>query len=134
MKSGLIAEIAPQQKLSARDLSTIALSVGLLVVYFLPAEVLFHSPKTFCLHKLLLHFDCPACGTTRALNCLMHGKVQEALTFNIGIMPLTILILQHYATYLTPSKSLEVIRNITASALAVTLLMQYIIKTTQHFA
>lgn len=122
-----------RQKLSARDYSTILLTAGLLTVYFLPTDFLFHNPTSFCIHKNLLHFDCPICGITRALNCFLHGQFRQAFIFNIGIAPLTLLIIQHYSSYFTETNFTESFRKVSVWLLTATLLIQYIFKTIQHF-
>jgi hypothetical protein len=121
------------KRLSARDLPTVLLTAGLLIIFFLPTEFLFHNPTSFCIHKNLLNFDCPACGMTRALNCLLHGQFRQAFIFNIGIAPLTLLIVQHYSSYITPANFTYNFRKISVWLLATTLLTQYILKTVQHF-
>lgn len=126
-------DIMLRQKLSARDLSTVLLTAGLLIVFFLPTDFLFHNSTTFCIHKNLLHFDCPGCGMTRALNCFMHGQFQQAFIFNFGIAPLTLLIVQHYSSYITQTNFTDTFRKISVWLLTATLLTQYILKTIQHF-
>ncbi|WP_353083593.1 DUF2752 domain-containing protein [Flavobacterium sp.] len=121
------------QKFSTRDLSTVLLTLGLLTVFFLPTEFLFHNSTTFCIHKNLLQFDCPGCGMTRALNCLMHGQFQQAFIFNIGIAPFTLLIIQHYSSYITQPNLTDTFRKISVWFLTATLFTQYILKTIQHF-
>ncbi|WFN92197.1 DUF2752 domain-containing protein [Gordonia sp. LUNF6] len=40
-----------------------------------------------CPTKLLLHIDCPGCGSTRALYCLLHGDIPAALHYNaVGVL------------------------------------------------
>ena len=119
--------------ISTRDISTVVLTAGLLTVYFLPTDFLFHSSTSFCIHKNLLHFDCPGCGMTRALNCLLHGQFRQAIIFNIGIAPLTLLIVQHYSSYITQTNFTDNFRKISVWLLTATLLTQYIFKTIQHF-
>ena len=87
------SDIAVRQKLSTRDLSTIILTAGLLTVYFLPTEFLFHNPTSFCIHKNLLHFDCPGCGMTRALYSFLHLDFNTALHLNFGIFALAPLLI-----------------------------------------
>lgn len=120
--------------LSTRDLSTILLTIVLVIVYFLPVDFLFNNPHTFCLHKKLLHFDCPACGMTRALYSVLHGQFKQAFSYNIGVFPLSILILQHYFSYLKQSKFLDNLQKYTIRLLIVVMLTQYIFKAIQHFS
>ncbi len=127
-----MADIMLRNRLSARDLSTVFVTVGLLIVFILPTDFLFHNSTTFCIHKNLLQFDCPGCGMTRALNCFMHGQFRQAFTFNIGIAPLILLIVQHYSSYITQTYFSDIFRKISVWILTVTLTIQYILKTIQH--
>ena len=124
--------ISIKHKLSARDLSTVLLSAGLLLVYFLPGSFLFNG-QSFCLHKNLLGFDCPACGITRALHCLLHGQFLTALTFNVGVLALVVLVVQHYLSYFIVAEISEVFRKIAAWLFAATLLVIYLVRTIEHF-
>jgi hypothetical protein len=47
--------------------------------FFNPTTTLFY-PK--CLFHEVTGLYCPGCGTTRALHCLLHGKILEALHNN----------------------------------------------------
>lgn len=122
-----------RQTISSRDLSTVLLTVGLLTVYFLPTDFLFNNLTTFCIHKNILHFDCPGCGMTRALNCLLHGDFRQAIIFNIGIAPLTLFIIQQYFSYFLPTRPNEIFSKLSIWFLTTTLLTLYIFKTIQHF-
>ena len=126
-------DIWVRQKLTTRDLSTIILTAGLLIVFFLPTDFLFHSPNSFCIHKNLLHSDCPGCGMTRALNCFLHGHFRQALIFNLGIAPLTLVIVQHYCSYIIQTTFTDTFRKISVWLLTATLITQYILKIIQHF-
>jgi len=39
-----------------------------------------------CLFHLTTGLDCIGCGTTRALHALLHGRVGEALSYNLFMM------------------------------------------------
>ena len=46
-----------------------------------------------CFFKLLTGYDCPGCGSSRALHSLLHGHVGEALRFN----PILVLVFPYVA-------------------------------------
>ncbi len=119
--------------ISTRDISTFVLLAGLLTVYYLPTEFLFHNPTSFCIHKNLLHFDCPGCGMTRALHSILHGQFRQAIIFNIAVAPLIILIVQHFLSYILPASSCDTFRKISLTLFTTVLLTQYFIKTLKHF-
>lgn len=53
---------------------------GLTLLYlYNPEEVSFFPP---CMSKLITHYDCPGCGTTRALHNLLHGNIAAAWHYN----------------------------------------------------
>lgn len=55
-------------------------AVGAWVLYsFAPTAYGFY-PR--CPFKLLTGFDCPGCGSTRALHHLLHGRIDEAFQYN----------------------------------------------------
>jgi hypothetical protein len=119
--------------ISTRDISTFVLITGLLTVYYLPSEYLFHNPTNYCIHKNLLHFDCPGCGMTRALYSLLHGQFKQAMIFNIAIAPFIILMVQHFLSYILPSQTNDTFRKISLTLFTTVLLAQYVIKILNHF-
>lgn len=40
------------------------------------------GPAPRCMLKLISGYDCPGCGTQRALHALLHGRVAEAWGYN----------------------------------------------------
>ena len=52
-----------------------------LVYYFLPESIIFGKSST-CLIKNFSDFDCPGCGMSRAVWCILHGEYAEALNYN----------------------------------------------------
>lgn len=61
--------------------AVVAISVG--VYFFDPVGGPFPYPR--CWIKLLSGYDCPGCGSARALHALVHGNVAEAWNFNPAI-------------------------------------------------
>ena len=54
-------------------------AVGAVFFFFNPATTAFY-PK--CLFHEMTGLYCPGCGSTRALYCLLHGELHEALRDN----------------------------------------------------
>lgn len=73
------------QNLLKEKLSVILLISGLLILFFLPRNILFNDSVSFCLHKKFLKFDCPGCGMTRALYSVLHFDFLTALKLNFGV-------------------------------------------------
>lgn len=62
-----------------------ALSALLAAIWFFdPSEGSFPFPR--CPFKWLTGWDCPGCGSTRALHSLLHGRIGEALEFNAALV------------------------------------------------
>ena len=57
------------------------IAVGGIVVYALfdPTR---HAWMPQCPFRLLTGWNCPACGLQRALHALLHGRFQEAFSYN----------------------------------------------------
>lgn len=64
--------------------AAILLTVAAIVVLYCfgPMQVSFY-PR--CPSKLLTGYDCPGCGTLRALHALSHGDVAAAWRFNAAL-------------------------------------------------
>lgn len=54
--------------------------IGGWVLYTFPPVTTAFYPQ--CTFRQLTGFDCPGCGTTRALHALLHGRFAEAFRFN----------------------------------------------------
>lgn len=69
-------------KLSLRGfiIAAVAIAVCVVVYIFDPVGGAFPYPR--CWIKLLTGYDCPGCGSARALHALIHGRVAEAWAFN----------------------------------------------------
>jgi hypothetical protein len=61
------------------------LAISLAVFCLISPEVLACGPD-LCLWRHLFHLaSCPACGSTRALAAVFHGRFSEALAFNHNV-------------------------------------------------
>lgn len=74
--------------MTRRTLYALAALVALAIVGFVayrfdPAGGEFPYPR--CSFKLLTGWDCPGCGSTRALHALLHGRVADAWAANPAI-------------------------------------------------
>ncbi|GAA4659929.1 DUF2752 domain-containing protein [Gordonia humi] len=52
-----------------------------------------------CPTNALLHIDCPGCGVSRAVYCLLHGDVAGALRFNAVAVVGLVLMAVAFVTY-----------------------------------
>lgn len=46
------------------------------------------SPAPRCVFKMLTGWDCPGCGTQRAVHALLHGRVAQAWGYNAALFVL----------------------------------------------
>lgn len=58
--------------------------VMLAILYFFDPSCSGFYPK--CPFFVLTGWQCPGCGTLRALHCLLHGRIVEAWGFNPAIV------------------------------------------------
>lgn len=68
-----------------RFLLIAAVLVALAAVLFAFDPVNGPLPYPRCWIKLLTGYDCPGCGSARALHALLHGRLSEAWQFNPAI-------------------------------------------------
>jgi hypothetical protein len=67
----------------------LAAGVGVYLT-FNPATSAYFPP---CLFYKLTGFQCPGCGTQRAIHCLLHLDVRQAFLYNPILMPALLLVL-----------------------------------------
>jgi hypothetical protein len=60
--------------------AVVAVAAGAVLYGFDPAH---YSLYPVCLFHRLTGLDCPGCGSSRALHALLHGRLLEALHFNL---------------------------------------------------
>jgi hypothetical protein len=118
---------------STKNLSTFLLIFSLLFVFFLPKEILFQNSPKFCLHHLLLHFDCPGCGMTRALHSFLHGEFQLAVFYNYAIVPFIILIIQYLISSKLPKHMENILKRAAVYLFTSTIMIKYFISLIDYF-
>lgn len=74
-------------------------AIILLLIYYLfdPMEVSIFPP---CPSHLLTGYDCPGCGTQRALHAFLHGDIQGVIRYNAMLLIGVPLVLAIYASTL----------------------------------
>jgi len=60
---------------------TMAVVILSLLYFFYPAADSNFYPK--CIFYSITGFDCPGCGSQRAASALLHGRIMDALDYNI---------------------------------------------------
>lgn len=114
-------------KLNLNKLSIFLLIIFFVVLYFLPYNIVFNS-KSLCIHKNIIGFDCPGCGMTRAVYCLIHLNFIEAFKFNYGVFLLFPLILHDFFFNLFSFELNKYIKKILYFLFLITISINYIYK------
>ena len=79
---------------------------GLIVLFIFDPENTVWMPH--CPSHMLTGFDCPGCGTLRALHALMHGDVAAAWRYNAALFfALPIMAIVAIAPYTRPHSPLR---------------------------
>lgn len=73
------AEFFGRHRLAAAFVAVVAVAALAVAYYFADPHSVW-MPK--CPFRLLTGFDCPACGSQRALHAAVHGRMGEALGYN----------------------------------------------------
>lgn len=68
------------QKLRVIIAAATLIAIAAIAYAFDPVDGPFPYPR--CWIKLLTGYDCPGCGSARALHSLLHGHLAEAWAFN----------------------------------------------------
>lgn len=75
----------------------ICLLAGLFYYYADPQKSVI-MPK--CIMKSITGYQCPSCGTQRALHALLHGKILQAFQYNyFFIISIPLLLIAVYASF-----------------------------------
>lgn len=66
--------------------ATAAIVAAVAVIFFVGRYYYLHDPGSGvapkCLFKMLTGYDCPGCGSQRALHAFLHGNIAEAWHYN----------------------------------------------------
>jgi len=117
---------------SAKNLSTFGLIAALIAIYFIPHELLFENKTEFCIHKKILHFDCPGCGMTRAIHMILHGYIIKATMYNMAIIPFVIAAASYLIHSISAEKTLNNLYSLSLKIFTITIIGQYAIKASLH--
>jgi hypothetical protein len=59
----------------------LAFVAAVILLAAVPVEVVERGP-VLCMYRNILGRECLACGLTRALSCLLHGRIADAASYN----------------------------------------------------
>ena len=123
----LIKEIANKNAMNTRQISMVFLCIGLIGLILIPSGYLPTFPS-FCLHQLVLGFDCPGCGMTSALYAILHLRFSAALNFNFGVYALIPVFALEIYQWLRYSEKLNPVKKLFYYLLYLSLATNYIYK------
>ena len=81
--------------MKTQRISLIILWGIIFTLILIPREIIFGENVffSFCIHQVLLDFECPGCGMTRAVYSFLHFEFLESLKLNfavVGLIPFLI--------------------------------------------
>jgi hypothetical protein len=120
-------------KLINRVVLYLILIIVLVVLYFVPDQVLFENKDSLCLHKIILGIECPLCGMTRAAHELMHFRFLSAFQYNFTIYLLSLFIIVDFTDYVFPGRNLRLLRKISLISLLSGFAIIYILRLGFYF-
>ena len=109
-------------------LIAISILVGLFILLYsiVDPATSYLMPK--CIFKMLTGFDCPSCGTQRALHTMLNGQIRDAIMLNPFIFIVAPYLLALLYSSASKSRIAVVIRPITHHYITITIyLVLYII-------
>lgn len=74
------------KKITLRKFLAVHIPVAVVIVLYIILPI-------GCPIKYFLHFDCPACGSTRAIISLLRGDIRAYFTYNPVALPLLAVVL-----------------------------------------
>jgi hypothetical protein len=86
-----------------RSLISIAALAAIAAFAVIP-ETFWSSLPSVCVFRILFGFECSGCGMTRALAAAAHGRFEEAMHLNAGVLFVAPLLLGTALQRLWPSR------------------------------
>lgn len=111
----------------------ITLFILLIVVSFIPYEILFDKTHSVCIHNHLFGFQCPFCGLTRAVYQTVHLQFASAINYNIVVVLLPFYLGINIAIIFIRKKWLLVSRKIIVVLIIASLLVLYAFRIYNYF-
>ncbi len=105
----------------------------LVVVGFVPYDILFDESHSICIHYYLFGFQCPLCGMTRAVYQLLHFQFASAISYNVVVALLPLYFLIEILSFFIPKNSLAIARKAVLAFIALALILLYASRIALHF-
>ena len=110
--------------MKSRIFKWLLLDLAILLIAML-YYVLIYILDTTCLIKKMVGVDCPTCGMTRSIICLINGDVLGYLSYNFLALPTFLVV---YLSFHIKKEKTKKIMNALIIVLALMIFLRYIIK------
>lgn len=89
--------------------AVLAAVAAICVYYYAVDPAQGRAPR--CMLRLLTGYDCPGCGSQRALHALLHGRPAEAWAFNPAVFFAVPLAAAYFAVDVLPARLQRLLRH-----------------------
>lgn len=121
-------------QLSKKDriIGIVIITFFLLITYVIPEQWLFSSDRIKCFHLQLFGFQCPFCGSTRAIYKFTHLDIIEALQYNFAAVVLIVLYFIEILSLLISVEFLVVLKRVFLLLSILAFIMLYIYRLIEY--
>ncbi|MFB6342491.1 DUF2752 domain-containing protein [Saccharicrinis sp. FJH62] len=118
---------------SSQIIKYVILSLAVLAAAFIPEHFFFDESYSLCIHRSLLHIECPLCGMSRAAHELTRLRIASAISFNFNIIFLPVYVVFDLLAIFTHKSIFTKLSRFTLVALLAGLVVIYVIRIGLHF-
>ncbi|MFB6319260.1 DUF2752 domain-containing protein [Saccharicrinis sp. FJH54] len=116
-----------------RIIKYLILGTAVLAVALIPEHYFFNDAYPLCIHRGLLHIDCPLCGMSRAAHELTRLRIASAISFNFNIIFLPVYVVFDLLAIFTHKSIFTKLSRFTLMGLLAGLVIIYGIRIGLHF-
>ena len=87
-----------------RTIGALVIIIACIVLWLIPEKCLFdnHQGNTLCIAKMMFGIDCPGCGLTRGIYCVLHFQFQKSLQYNLASPIFMLLLMGQFLSVYKP--------------------------------
>ncbi|HPT12312.1 MAG TPA: DUF2752 domain-containing protein [Bacteroidales bacterium] len=104
------------------------IACGLMLMVFIPSDLMFQEKVPLCLFKYLTGIECPLCGMTRACYYIMHLHFASAFGYNPVSFMLPVIIATEAGYDIAPSGNLKRVRKTIWLVFLVSLILLFLLR------
>jgi hypothetical protein len=106
---------------------------AVLAAALIPEHYFFDDTYSLCIHRSLLHIDCPLCGMSRAAHELTRFRIASAISYNFNIIFLPLYVAFDLLAIFTRKNIFIKLSKFTLLALLAGLAVIYVMSLGSHF-